>query len=115
MELHTSEFSPVQINYSVRKNGQNEVTEKSTLVNIRANTVAEGYQLYAELKQKMNGELTVPVEEEPFIGNEYADDKICPHCKIDLVLRTAKTGKNSGNDFWGCPNFKRGCRFTMPA
>ena len=26
----------------------------------------------------------------------------CPRCAKTMVLRTAKTGKNSGRQFWGC-------------
>ena len=26
----------------------------------------------------------------------------CPKCKSPMVLRTAKTGKNAGHEFWGC-------------
>ena len=26
----------------------------------------------------------------------------CPKCKSPMVLRTAKTGKNAGHQFWGC-------------
>jgi len=34
---------------------------------------------------------------------------ICPKCGVPLVLRTARKGTNSGNQFYGCPNFPR-CR-----
>ena len=36
--------------------------------------------------------------------------KNCPKCESELVLRTAKKGKNSGNQFWGCSAFPK-CRF----
>ncbi|MDF7823041.1 topoisomerase DNA-binding C4 zinc finger domain-containing protein [Pontiellaceae bacterium B12227] len=26
----------------------------------------------------------------------------CPKCSKPMVLRTAKTGKNAGHQFWGC-------------
>ena len=35
----------------------------------------------------------------------------CPSCGAPLVLRTAKTGRNAGGRFWGCPQFPR-CRGT---
>jgi restriction system protein len=34
---------------------------------------------------------------------------VCPQCGKPMVLRTAKSGKNSGQQFWGCsayPNCK---------
>jgi restriction system protein len=29
----------------------------------------------------------------------------CPRCSKPMVLRTAKTGKNSGQQFWGCSDY----------
>jgi restriction system protein len=29
----------------------------------------------------------------------------CPQCGKPMVLRTAKTGKNAGNQFWGCSDY----------
>jgi len=34
---------------------------------------------------------------------------LCPKCGNEMVLRTAKSGTNKGNQFWGCPNYPR-CR-----
>jgi len=28
------------------------------------------------------------------------------NCRVEAVLRTARTVKNGGRQFWGCPNFK---------
>ncbi len=36
----------------------------------------------------------------------------CPKCKNEMVLRTAKSGKNKGNQFWGCSNFPK-CRSVI--
>lgn len=36
----------------------------------------------------------------------------CVKCNVKMVRRTAKKGKNAGNDFWGCSNYPR-CRNTM--
>lgn len=33
----------------------------------------------------------------------------CPKCGAPMVLRTAKKGNNSGNQFYGCTNFPK-CR-----
>ncbi len=37
---------------------------------------------------------------------------LCPKCGSEMVLRTAKTGTNQGNKFWGCRNFPR-CRSVI--
>jgi restriction system protein len=39
----------------------------------------------------------------------------CPSCGSKLVLRTATKGAGKGRRFWGCKNFPRGCRYSMPA
>lgn len=36
---------------------------------------------------------------------------VCPRCGSELVVRTAKKGKNVGNMFYGCSNFPK-CRFV---
>jgi hypothetical protein len=38
------------------------------------------------------------------------DSLICPYCGGKLVLRTAKTGKYAGNEFYGCSSYPR-CRY----
>ena len=39
----------------------------------------------------------------------------CPQCGGELRLKTARTGRNAGGQFWGCSNWKRGgggCKFA---
>ncbi|WP_197475409.1 restriction endonuclease [Grimontia celer] len=49
-------------------------------------------------------------------GNEIAhtptktQSPICPRCKSELVLRTAKQGKHRGSSFYGCSSFPN-CRY----
>ena len=43
--------------------------------------------------------------------NTTEAEKICPRCGAKLILRTAKKGKNIGNQFWGCSSFPK-CRYT---
>ena len=38
------------------------------------------------------------------------DALVCPKCGSKLVLRTARKGANSGNQFYGCSAFPK-CRF----
>ncbi len=44
------------------------------------------------------------------IHNAQTSD-ICPRCGGKLVLRTAKKGANSGNQFYGCSNYPK-CKYT---
>ncbi|MFZ4712570.1 MAG: AAA domain-containing protein [Bacteriovoracaceae bacterium] len=37
---------------------------------------------------------------------------LCPKCSAKLVLRLAKKGVNSGNEFWGCPKYPK-CNGTL--
>lgn len=37
----------------------------------------------------------------------------CPQCGALMALRTAKTGKNAGNQFWGCTKYPE-CKGTAP-
>lgn len=39
--------------------------------------------------------------------------KYCPKCESEMLLRTAKKGRGSGSQFWGCSTYPR-CKFTMP-
>jgi len=39
----------------------------------------------------------------------HAVDKICPKCSSKMVKKTAKKGKNIGNEFWACSAFPK-CR-----
>jgi restriction system protein len=41
------------------------------------------------------------------------DTPSCPQCGATMVLRTAKRGVNTGQQFWGCSAFPR-CRGTKP-
>lgn len=39
---------------------------------------------------------------------EYeVDEPACPRCNKDMVKRSAKKGKNIGNEFWGCSDFPK--------
>lgn len=38
---------------------------------------------------------------------------VCPQCGKPTVLRTAKSGKNEGKQFWGCTGYPE-CKGTLP-
>ncbi|MFC1952625.1 RecQ family ATP-dependent DNA helicase [Chloroflexota bacterium] len=45
-----------------------------------------------------------------------AIEVICPRCGAPMVIRTARTGRNAGRDFYGCTNYFNTpqCRETLP-
>ena len=63
----------------------------------------------AELNTMLQGYIKgKPAETLPSIQDEDVIPK-CPKCGSDMVLRTAKSGANAGNKFWGCRNYPN-CR-----
>ncbi len=44
--------------------------------------------------------------------NPGAGYTYCPVCSATMTIRTAKRGYNSGKQFWGCSQYKAGCRGT---
>ncbi len=45
------------------------------------------------------------------LRDRHNSTTVCPKCGGELVRKTAKTGRNAGEQFLGCLNFPR-CRFT---
>lgn len=61
--------------------------------------------------------MLTPLEENR-TENIHPDEKnennqVCPKCSSEMVLRTAKSGSNQGQQFWGCTNFPK-CRTILP-
>ena len=48
------------------------------------------------------------LKESPSISVDR-DEPVCPKCGESMVLRTARKGRNAGNEFWGCRSFPK-CR-----
>jgi ssDNA-binding Zn-finger/Zn-ribbon topoisomerase 1 len=46
-------------------------------------------------------------------GQPIAVAANCPVCSSTMVLRTARQGRNAGNQFWGCSGYSA-CRATRP-
>jgi len=57
----------------------------------------------------LNIEQQPKIDEIKEVKDEIEQKKICPKCGKEMVLRTAKTGVNAGNQFWGCSGFPK-CR-----
>lgn len=118
------ELTPrIQINGQLRVNAQNQIIEKSILLNIREENLFRAVQLFNQLDAKINGansfllapqseEENIPVVEEepksynwPFESNEPVPQ--CPECSSRMVKRNGARGQ-----FWGCSKFKNGCKGT---
>lgn len=61
----------------------------------------------AEISAALAPYLGSPTKEAfPIIGNnEKSAVPNCPKCGSPMILRTAKSGANQGEQFWGCSNF----------
>ena len=60
-------------------------------------------------KYKKDNNVKSKAAEVQYVKSE-TDDRICPQCGKDLVLRTARKGKNAGQQFYGCSGFPK-CRY----
>lgn len=77
----------------------------------------------SEIKSKFTNEN--PNQTEPDRNTKFAppetpetmenniEIKVCLKCGSQMVLRKAKSGKNAGEQFWGCSNFPK-CRSVVP-
>lgn len=50
-------------------------------------------------------------EEAEINVSRQSNRRICPRCKAELVIRTAKKGEYAGKQFYGCSQFPK-CRYT---
>lgn len=112
--MEIRDYNKLQINYQVRRDGDNDIVEKSTMVNIRCDNVAEALELYQDIKKRLNGDLGAKTEEPAYEAvkpEESTDDTPkCSSCGSKMVLRHSKDGKS----FYGCSKYPK-CRFTFPA
>ncbi|MFQ5420688.1 MAG: DUF2726 domain-containing protein [Anaerolineae bacterium] len=65
----------------------------------------------AALLHQAAGTPAEPFPETTAIADTSAPN--CPKCGTSMVLRTARSGKNKGGLFWGCPNYPH-CRSILP-
>jgi len=116
MTINENSYNRVQINYTIRRNANDELIEKNTMINIRDDDPTEAMKLYKDLKSQLNGDLKASNAENanPADGKEAnslfsEDDQSCPECGAELKLRQGKNGS-----FYGCTNYPS-CRFTKKA
>lgn len=109
-----SSYNKVQINYQIKVDSEDEVLEKSTLINIRTDSPEEAILLFNTVRLKLNGapNLNNPVYEvvpethPSFLEGEDAKQQSCPFCHSKLVRRQGQRGA-----FYGCSGYPK-CRYT---
>ncbi len=67
-----------------------------------------------ELVRLAQGRAAPAQETPPPVPDAPAAPPACPKCGEPMVRRTARSGANAGNEFWGCPAYPR-CRGTRQA
>ena len=112
--MTTNGYPKCQINYNLRESGGN-VLESSTLINFRSDSLEEIMSLFKAAKEKLNNpsQHASGKNKEMILKLLDSNHKPCPQCDGSLVLRTARSGKNSGQQFWGCERYPM-CDATMP-
>lgn len=111
-------YNRVQINANTEKASNGNIIKSTFMVNIRADSVAEGVKLYRDLQKQLN--------ENPDTGdqknNEHAGNrnnqeiKTFPQCEDHHVTMLLRSRKSDGALFFGCPYYQEaGCLSTAPA
>ncbi len=61
--------------------------------------------------RKRDHETEPPSKEGAAAMQTDGNERLCPRCGKKLVLRTAKSGSNTGKQFWGCSGYPS-CKYT---
>jgi predicted RNA-binding Zn-ribbon protein involved in translation (DUF1610 family) len=62
------------------------------------------------LLQKAGVEVKIilePVPQATLVDKTSVSIVVCPQCGSEMVLRTARSGQNQGNKFWGCSTYPK--------
>ena len=70
-------------------------------------------QEISNLLQPYFGKKETPVVQ-PVVTQPVSTNPSCPKCGGEMILRTAKSGANQGEKFWGCSHYPQ-CRGVMKA
>ncbi len=81
---------------------------KLPLVRMPVRSAYSVAELNSLLRQQI-GAISVASPNFPVAAEKPGAFPHCPKCGSEMVLRTAKSGSNQGEQFWGCSNYPR-CR-----
>lgn len=83
------------------------------LVQIKARSTYNVSEIRQSIAACLSGTQPPYSTQEPIataIEYQSSNEKACPKCSSDMVKKTAKKGKNDGNEFWACSAFPK-CRY----
>ncbi|MBU4360612.1 topoisomerase DNA-binding C4 zinc finger domain-containing protein [Patescibacteria group bacterium] len=106
--MDIKDYNKVQINYTTRRDSDDNVVDRNVMINIRTESVDEAFELYSNLRQKLNGQLDSNSGKQTEVNTQSESGKTCPNCGRVLVRRKAK----NGDAFLGCVGYPK-CRFTQ--
>jgi len=108
-------FPKIQINFSSREAGS-QILETTFLGNIRGDDLSECMALYEALKERLNCGSERKENKADKVVLEFLNknQKTCPECGGNMILRTSKNGKHPGSRFFGCSRYPI-CGATLPA
>ena len=81
---------------------EDEWEEHLRKVDAREEIMDERYDNYYHFLEDHIDTIAYEYEQERQLPN-------CPRCGSKMIRRTARKGRNAGNDFWGCRSFPK-CR-----
>jgi predicted RNA-binding Zn-ribbon protein involved in translation (DUF1610 family) len=109
-------INKIQINGQVKTDAVGNILERSTLLNIRTDDVAEAIQLFNQLRLKMDVQQKISSAPEPerltaadIFPDSDEEENTCPECGNKLVQRSGRNGF-----FFGCKSYPR-CKYTRQA
>ena len=121
-------YAPKSVKESVIRGDQLIMTLKGMKSDVKNSkkdmlSAAEEYLAYnceerkeyiLKFEELVRAQSEMPKEPEKTLSKEPPEktaSKLCPRCGKPLVLRTAKKGDHTGEQFYGCTGFP-GCRYT---
>ncbi len=81
------------------------------ITRVRSDSPERVYETHATEQQQESLAREARGLESHGVDSVHLDAPCCPRCGGNLVVRTARKGKNAGRRFWGCETFPK-CRFV---
>ena len=91
---------------NVSKPNKSDYTKKYEEMVDKVNKINMNDEAKAEAKPEVKSEAKVVKKE----ASNSKQDRLCPRCGNQLVLRTSKKGEHVGSQFYGCSSFPK-CKY----